>query len=195
MSTKRKKKINKAKLVKIIVITTVVLALVVFGIIILKKKIGEKYGTTAETEILSATVEKNGISTTVSGSGRLTDDDVEKLSVPENVEIEEYVVSAGDTVEEGDVLAKVNTQSVITAMAVLQSDIDALDEKLEEASDAEISSKITASVSGRIKKIYAAENDKVIAVMNENNALMVISADGYMAVQLEDQQHACGDRL
>ncbi|MBQ9872446.1 MAG: HlyD family efflux transporter periplasmic adaptor subunit [Eubacterium sp.] len=192
---RRKKKISKGKLAKIIVITTVVLGLVIFGIIILKKKVGETYGNTNQAEVLTATVEKNGISTTVSGSGQLSDDDVETIEVPENVEIEEYMVSTGDTVKEGDVLAKVNTRSVITAMAVLQSDIDALDEKLEEASDAEISSKIKANISGRVKKIYAAEDDKVIAVMNENNALMVISADGYMAVQLEGTSLKEGDEV
>ncbi len=192
---RRRKRISKGKLAKIIVITTVVLGLVIFGIIILKKKVGETYGNTSQAEVLTATVEKNGISTMVSGSGQLSDDDVETIEVPENVEIEEYMVSTGDTVKEGDVLAKVNTRSVITAMAVLQSDIDALDEKLEEASDAEISSKIKANISGRVKKIYAAEDDKVIAVMNENNALMVISADGYMAVQLEGTSLKEGDEV
>ena len=55
----------------------------------LKKKVGEKYGTTNQSEILNATVEKNSISTTVSGSGQLSDDDVEQVEVPTDIEIEE----------------------------------------------------------------------------------------------------------
>ena len=192
---RRKKKMNRWKLVRIILTTVVVLTLITLGILILKKKVGEKYGTTSQSEILSATVEKNSISTTVSGSGQLSDDDVEEIEVPENIEIDEYVVSVGDTVEAGDVLAKVNTNSVITAMAGLQSDIDALDAKLEEASGAEIDSTIKATVSGRVKKIFAETEDKVISVMYENNALMVISADGNMAVDLEGSSVKEGEEV
>ena len=59
-------------------------------------------------------------------------------------------VSVGDTVAEGDVLATVDSKSVISAMSVVQSEIDAMDAKLEDAGDDEIESEIKAPVSGRV---------------------------------------------
>ncbi len=44
---------------------------------------------------------------------------------------------------------------------------------------------ISASVSGRIKKIYAAAGDSVSGVMYEHGALMLLSLDGYMAVDID----------
>ncbi len=190
---RRKKKMDRSKLVKIILTITVVLVLITVGVIILRKKVSEKFAKNEESDIVSASVEKDSISTTVYGSGQLTDDDTEEVKIPDALEIEEYIASAGDAVEEGDILAKVNSQSVITAMAELQSEIDKLDEKLEDAEDDEISSTIKSKVSGRVKQIFAEENQKVISVMYEHNALMVLSADGYMAVDLEDTSCKEGD--
>ena len=102
-------------------------------------------------------------------------------------------MSVGDTVAEGDVLATVDSKSVISAMSVVQSEIDAMDAKLEEAEDDEIASKVKAPVSGHVKVIYASEGDTVTAVMSDKNALMVISADGYMAVDLAGNSLAEGD--
>ena len=59
-------------------------------------------------------------------------------------------VSVGDTVAEGDVLATVDSKSVISAMSVVRSEIDAMDAKLEDAGDDEIESEIKAPVSGRV---------------------------------------------
>ena len=42
------------------------------------------------------------------------------------------LIIAGDAVQEGDALAKVNLQSVTNAMVDIQSGIDELDESLEE---------------------------------------------------------------
>jgi multidrug efflux pump subunit AcrA (membrane-fusion protein) len=183
---RRKKKVNKARVIRNIVITVIVLGLITAGIIILRKKISEKYAAENESQILTTTAETGSISTTVYGSGRLSDDDVDEITIPDSVEIDEIRVSAGDTVAEGDVLATVDTKSVISAMSVVQSEIDALDAKLEDAENEEIESSITTAVSGRVKEIYAQVGDSVTSVMTDKNALMVLSADGHMAVDLSD---------
>ena len=105
------------------------------------------------------------------GSGRLSDDDVETVKIPDSVEIDELCVSVGDTVVEGDVLATVDSKSVISAMSVVQSEIDAMDAKLEEAEDDEIASKVKAPVSGRVKVIYVAEGDAVTTVMSDKERM------------------------
>ena len=192
---RRKKKVNKARLIRNIIIVVVVAGLLTVGIIFLKKMISEKYAAQNKSDIVTVTAESGSISTTVYGSGRLTDDDVEEIEIPDDVEIDTLSVAEGDTVKEGDVLATVDTKSVISAMSVVQSEIDALDDKLEDAEDDEISSTIKSTISGRVKTIYAAEGDSVTTVMSDKNALMLLSADGYMAVDLEDSGLAEGDTV
>jgi multidrug efflux pump subunit AcrA (membrane-fusion protein) len=182
---RRRKKLSKAKLIRNIIILIVVLAGLAGGVMILRKKVSSKFASKDESDISSASVEAGSISTTVYGSGQLADDDVEEIEIPSSIEIEEMRASVGDAVEEGDVLATVSTQSVITAMSEVQSEINDLDDELEDAEDDEISSSVKASVSGRVKKIYVESGDIVTSVMYDNNALMIISADGYMAVDIE----------
>ena len=54
---------------------------------------------------------------------------------------------------------------------------------------------ISASVSGRIKKIYAAAGDSVSGVMYEHGALMLLSLDGYMAVDIDAPSLSAGDSV
>lgn len=190
---RRKKKLNKGRVIRNIVIIVIVLGLIVTGVIFLRKMINDKYAEQSTSELISVTAQSGSISTTVYGSGRLSDDDVETVKIPDSVEIDELRVAVGDTVAEGDVLATVDSKSVISAMSVVQSEIDAMDAKLEEAEGDEIESKINAPVSGRVKEICVAEGDAVATVMSEKNALMVISADGYMAVDLSGSSLAEGD--
>jgi len=192
---RRKKKLNKGRVIRNIVITVVILGLITVGIIFLRKMISDKYATDSTAELISVQAQSGSISTTVYGSGRLADDDVETVKIPDSVEIDEVRVSVGDTVTEGDVLATVDSKSVISAMSVVQSEIDAMDAKLEEAGDDEIESQVKAPVSGRVKEIYVAEGDGVTTVMSDKNALMVISADGYMAVDLSGSSLAEGDEV
>ena len=192
---RRKKKLNKVRVIRNIVITVVILGLITVGIIFLRKMISDKYATDSTAELISVQAQSGSISTTVYGSGRLADDDVETVKIPDSVEIDEVRVSVGDTVTEGDVLATVDSKSVISAMSVVQSEIDAMDAKLEEAGDDEIESQVKAPVSGRVKEIYVAEGDGVTTVMSDKNALMVISADGYMAVDLSGSSLAEGDEV
>ncbi|MBO4864354.1 MAG: HlyD family efflux transporter periplasmic adaptor subunit [Eubacterium sp.] len=192
---RRKKKISKGKLIRIIITIVVVLALLSGGVVFLREKVSEKYGTKSESSVTSVTVEAGSISTTVYGSGQLSDDDVEEITVPDSVEIEELKASPGDAVSEGDILATVDTQSVITAMSEVQSEIDEMDEKLDDAKDDEVSSTIKAPVSGRVKEIFAESGDSVTAVMSDKNALMTISADGYMAVDIETASLSEGEEV
>ena len=86
--------------------------------------------TTADT-MRSYEVKTGTISTTVSGTGTLTADDVETLDLLSLVEVDSVYVKAGDTVQEGDLLASVDTVSVKTALKLLQEEIDELDEEIE----------------------------------------------------------------
>ena len=115
-------------------------------------------------------------------STKLSDDDVETLDIPDGVELEEIKAVRGSKVEAGDLLATVDLNTVMLAMSTVSDELDTLDDEINSAVSDSVSSYISSSVSGRVKKIYAAAGDCVNDVMYEHGALMLVSLDGYMAV-------------
>ena len=192
---RRKKKIKKSTIIKIVVIAAVVLAVLTGVVIFLQKQVKSKFAKSSEASIKSAAVESGSISTTVYGKGRLQDDDVETQEVPDSVKLTELKVEVGDTVNKGDVIATADLSTVLSAMSETQASIDALDKKIRDAADDEVDDSITTTVAGRIKKIYAAKGDDVSQVMIDNNALALLSMDGYMAVDIEASKLEAGDKV
>jgi multidrug efflux pump subunit AcrA (membrane-fusion protein) len=133
------------------------------------------------------------IHTIVSGSGVLTEEDLEEISVPSGVTVNEVMVDAGDTVRKGDLLATVDMATVMTSLSSLQEQMDALDKSINAAKGEEAGTQIMAGVSGRVKILYAEENMDVSLCMAEHGALAVLSLDGYMALDLETDQLSKGD--
>ncbi|MCD7917832.1 MAG: Ig-like domain-containing protein, partial [Clostridiales bacterium] len=139
---------------------------------------------TVNTEILSGTVETGTLDTVLSGTGTLAEEDAVEMTLPDTVTVETYYVSNGDTVEEGDLIATVDSVSVTVAIVNLQADLDALDEDLAEAAEDTLSDTVTATAAGRVKVIYAEEDVSVVDTMDEYGALMLVSLDGLLAVDV-----------
>ena len=192
---RRKKKIKKSTIIKIVVIAAVVLLVLTGVVIFLQKQVKSKFAKSSAATIKSAAVESGSISTTVYGKGRLKDDDVETQEVPDSVKLTELKVEVGDTVNKGDVIATADLSTVLSAMSETQASIDSLDKKIKSAADDEVNDSIKTTVAGRIKKIYAAKGDDVSQVMIDNNALALLSMDGYMAVDIEAAKLEAGDKV
>ena len=188
---------KKAKKRKTIIIVSIIVAVLVvggiIGVILLRNKVTDEYANKAD--ILTYEATKGSISTTVSGSGTLEDVDLEDITLPANVEIEEVLVEEFASVEKGDEIATLDKASILSAMKTVQAEIDELDEQMEDASDDEVDSTIAAGVSGRVKTIYASAGDDVAEVMYEHGALIVLSLDGYMAVDIETDKLSAGDEV
>ena len=181
----------------LITVVSIVVALAITGIVgiaALQRKVRQEFAS-ASGEVLSHTVSTGTISTVVSGSGSLTDVDLNAITVPEGVEITEVLVKANDTVAVGDILATVDMASVVSAMADLQAEIEELDEQISDAEDDEASDIIYAGVSGRVKAIFAEADEDVADVMYEHGALALLSLDGYMAVDIESAALTAGDSV
>ncbi len=192
---RRKKKVRVSQVIKIIVILLLIGGIVTAATIYFKDRIKEKYATTSDTGIKSATVESSSISTTVYGTGRLQDDETKTQDIPEGVKLSEVKVEVGDSVTKGQEIALVDLSSVMSAMSETQASIDSLDTQLKDAADEEIEDTISSSVAGRVKKIYAEEGNDVSSVMMEHNALMLLSLDGYMAVDLDAKDLSVGNAV
>ncbi len=195
MAKRMTKQMKKKRTVRIVLITVIVLAILAAVVIFLRKQVTSQVNAGNAEEVQTATVSRGSITTVISGSGNLTDEDVEALTFHSGVEVDEILVKAGDSVAEGDLLATVNMSTILSAMADIQGQLNDLDDAIGEASGDELDETIQSAVAGRVMKIYAAEDSDVSTVMYENGALALLSLDGYMAVKVESQALAAGDAV
>ncbi len=194
-SLRRSKKAKKKKRIRNIAIVVGVLAAVlVAAVLILRRQVRENFAMSGD-EVISATVERGTISTVVSGSGMLENVDTETLTLPEGVELTEILAQFGDSFQEGELLATADMASVRSAMSTLQSELDALDEEISQAEGDTVDSYISAGVAGRVKAIYAGVDTSVAETMVDKGALAVISLDGYMAVDIDNESLEKGEAV
>lgn len=139
---------------------------------------------TAEESVLSVQAQTGNIDTVFCGSGSLADGTATEIKVPATVEVLGYTVTNGQSVKEGDVIAVVEQSSVLAAAAELQEKLDTLDEEIETAAADNISSMIAATTDGRVKVIYAEKYKPVLDTMYEHGALILVSLDGLMALDI-----------
>ena len=191
---KNKKRKRRKIIITVVSIVLVLGTIAVAGVSFLQRRVREQFAS-GSGEVLSYEVTTGSISTVVSGSGSLTDVDLDSITVPEGVEITEVKVKINQTVTKGDILATVDMASVISAMADLQVQIEELDEQISDAEDDAASTSIYAGVTGRVKAIFGEAGRSVAYVMYEHGALALISLDGYMAVDIETDALAVGDSV
>lgn len=189
---KNKKRRKRRIIVTVVSIVLVLAMIAVVGVSFLQRRVREQFASN-QGEVLSYEVSTGSISTVVSGSGSLTDVDLNSITVPEGVEITEVKVKTNQAIVKGDILATVDMASVISAMADLQTQIEDLDEQLSDAEDDAASTTIYAGVTGRVKAIFGEAGASVADVMYEHGALALISLDGYMAVDIETDALTVGD--
>ena len=191
---KNRKRKKKRIIITVVSIVAAVAILAVAGVSILQKKVREQFGGSG-AEVQSHTVTTGTISTVVSGSGSLTDVDLQSITVPAGVTVNEVKVRRNASVDKGTVLATVDMASVISAMAELQTQIDELDDQISDAEGDATGSSVTAGVAGRVKAVFAKKDEKVSEIMYENGALALLSLDGYMSFELETKALKAGDKI
>ena len=191
----KSKKKKRRKIVRTIVSIILILAIVlVAGVSILQKRVREQFAM-QDLDILSYEVTTGTISTVVSGSGTLQNVDTESVTFPTGVELTEILVSYGDIVEEGKLIAAVDMGSVRSTMSELQTAIEELDEQIADAEGDKVSAYIKAGVTGRVKILYAQADTDVADAMVEHGAVAVLSLDGFMAVDIETESLSVGNSV
>ena len=109
---KRKKTVQ-----RVIAIVAVVLVAGLAGTLYVRQRVQRSVTAQSGSNVKSVTVTTGSIKATVSGSGSLTSDNVEDLTVPATVKVEKLCVEQGDTVEAGTLLASTNTSTVLTSLS------------------------------------------------------------------------------
>ena len=128
------------------------------------------------------TVGRGDVEVTITGSGMLESADTMDINLPEGVKIDTIFVKEGDVVQEGDVLASFDTDSLEHRVAELSTELSSLDREL---GSRKLNGTIKTPVKGRIKYQPAGKDDDVLETVNHYGALAILSTDGMMQVALE----------
>lgn len=152
-------------------------------------------GTTVQSKVLNGTPETKVLKTNLYGAGALTPQDGEDVEVPQAIEISCRYVNNGDTVAPGDPILKVDEAQVKAAIAEVQALLDSIDSAITTQGNKSSSTSVTATASGRVKKIFAQKDVAVADTMYENGALMLLSLDGTMAMDLPGELFTLGQTV
>ena len=166
---------------------TLICVVLAIALIVSSLPSGISAATKVNSKVLSAVPEENTISTVLSGGGTLNPQEGTAQSLPQALELKTYYVKNGQTVSEGDPIAQVDVVAVKAAISELQEVMDTLDAAIVSESSKNNDSTVRAGAAGRVKKIYAQEGTAAADTVYENGALMLLSLDGLMAVDLEAQ--------
>ena len=166
---------------------TLLCVILAIALIVASLPSGISAATKVNSKVLSAVPEENTISTVLSGGGTLSPQEGTAQSLPQALELETYYVKNGQTVSEGDPIAQVDLVAAKAAISELQEVIDTLDAAIASESSKTNDSVIRSGTAGRVKKIYAREGTAAADTVYENGALLLLSLDGLMAVDLEAQ--------
>ena len=164
---------------------TLLCVILAIALIVSSLPSGISAATKVNSKVLSAVPEENTISTVLSGGGTLSPQEGTAQSLPQALELETYYVKNGQTVSEGDPIAQVDLVAVKAAISELQEVMDTLDAAIASESSKTNDSVIRSGTAGRVKKIYAREGTAAADTVYENGALLLLSLDGLMAMDLE----------
>jgi len=145
---------------------------------------GSTSSINVKEQLVAVDVSTKTIPNTFLSGGTLETESTRAFTLPGDITIESYAVSNGDIVEKGDLIARVNKSSVMIAISDIKTLIADLDKDLKKTASDKDYSKIKAPAAGRVKAIYAEAGNSVVDTMTEHGALMLISLDGLMKVEL-----------
>lgn len=146
-------------------------------------------------ELITGTAETGSITETFVSGGTIAAVGAQSMSLAGSVKLTGWAVSSGDYVEAGDLLATVDKSSVLSAISDLNELMTALDSAIESSRSDAVSSAIYAPAPGRVKAVFVESGESVTDAMYENSALMLLSPDGRMAVDIDAGDMSPGTAL
>lgn len=136
-------------------------------------------------ELIEAVAERGSISRSLVTTGSIAEGSSKALSLAGDIKVEHWYVNPGDYVQQGQVIAQLDKDSVILAIAELTELMARIDAEINTSLNDVIENAIYAPAAGRVKSIYAQPGVKVQDTVAEHSALMRLSLDGLMAADIE----------
>lgn len=108
------------------------LAIILAGGFFLQAKGASKNQT--ETTVQSAEAKTGTISTTVEGTGSVSNGAATDVVVPTGIKVKEVLVESGDSVEEGQVLATLDEASIASELLEVKENIESVEDEIDDLS-------------------------------------------------------------
>ena len=108
------------------------IAIILAGGFFLQAKGASKNQT--ETTVQSAEAKTGTISTTVEGTGSVSNGAATDVVVPTGIKVKEVLVESGDTVEEGQVLATLDEASIASELLEVKENIESVEDEIDDLS-------------------------------------------------------------
>ncbi|MCD7737234.1 MAG: HlyD family efflux transporter periplasmic adaptor subunit [Lachnospiraceae bacterium] len=185
MKTKKK---GKKRWIILVIVILAVIAIAVFLRMGKSASSGSSVSSRFSTTTTSTEAAYIGtIRVSTEGSGSIEAADETQAAAEYAFTINRVEVENGDTVEEGDLIATLDRDSI-------QDQIDLMEQQLSEvnasvsSTDKSGSSSLSAPVSGIVKRIYAKSGDVLSDVVEDDGGVMEISADGRLKVEIESEE-------
>lgn len=182
----RAQKQKKKKRARTLIVSLAVIAVLAVGSVALVKYIEASAETAAGTTTYNVNAVTEGeVTTSVSGSGTLSAVESEAVTAQYASTVEEVFMSAGDAVNEGDVVARLSSDALDEAIDAKLTELDRASQSLANADETASASYIKAGVGGTLAAVYGEAGDTVESVMAEHGCLALVSADGRMTARIE----------
>lgn len=182
----QKKKSHKKIWIILAVVAVIIIGLIAWGVHAVKNM------AESMTEAMSsntAEVKKGPIEVITEGTGTIEAAGSHAKNIEYSIKLRHLYKQNGEAVKAGDVIAEFDGAALDESVSALESQLGSVDMQIRSASrDGKTS--VTAPVTGRIKRIWAAENASVLEVQNSNPGLMELSADGRLKTEIETEQQA-----
>lgn len=183
------------------ILVTVVVLLIASGILLpnLFKFVAPKVDLSninVDSKILDYKVGKTSIVRDFTASGSLAAGETKDVKIAGDIEIDEFFVKNGDVIKKGDKIASVSKPSVMSAIVEVQKTLKSLDTELNKINSSDNTTVVKADSKARVKAIYVKKGSNAKETITKNGALMLLSLDGLMAVDIDRTENTkLGDSI
>ncbi|MCD8012580.1 MAG: efflux RND transporter periplasmic adaptor subunit [Lachnospiraceae bacterium] len=175
------KKGKKRWLKRVLIVLLAVAVLFVAAFFILSSR------TSTTTSLNTATAYIGSIQVGTEGSGTIEAAEETLVLAEYTLKIDSVEAEDGDTVEEGDVIATINQDSIQEQIDLLVEELSTVDDSISSASTSG-SSSLTSPIAGRVKRIYAKSGDVLSDVVEEYGGVMELSVGGKLKVEVGTEE-------
>lgn len=149
----------------------------------------------ADTNYSMDVATKGDISKTVSGSGNLGTAKTLNVTADSHLDIDEMLVSAGDTLEAGQPVATLNVKAMQDYADDLQSQIDTTQTQIDTTNSTTTNLSIKTPVDGWVKNVELDEDDNIQDAMSQYGYVALVATEEREIISAAGSSLAEGDTV
>lgn len=176
---------KKRKTKKVVILVLLLLVAGVIGAVVILGPQKQQEAISMLTSTKNQEAYRGTIRLTTEGSGMIEAANETAVTADHTVKVEKTVAEVGDLITVGDVIARLDQDSIEDQIDALESQLSEVNNAIS-AMDKSGSSTLASPVSGRVKRIFAKEDEYLADVVADHGGVMEIAADGKLKVEIPE---------